>query len=201
MSLVSEIEAKPMKITWSHRLERALRWSATQHEGQYRKATGVPYIEHPMAVAMLLDRASFDEDIVIAGLLHDVVEDTSATLADVAELFGEVVATYVDGCSEVKSDASGAKRPWADRKRDHLAHVRNSPLGTRAVVLADKLHNLTCIELDLIDGLPVWSRFNASRADILAYYKASLESCLGGDDRLSILADPLDALIKKIEAL
>ena len=65
---------------WSPALERALRWASQGHEGQIRKGSPVPYIEHPMAVAMILDRAGFDEDVVIAGLLHDLVEDTDATI-------------------------------------------------------------------------------------------------------------------------
>ena len=110
-----------MRTGWmSPRLERALRWSAVCHAGQTRKASDVPYFEHAAAVAMILDRAGFDEDVVIAGLLHDVVEDTEATLDDVAA--GSVRPSRDRShCSEIKFDAEGRKRPWIDRKRDHLA--------------------------------------------------------------------------------
>ena len=60
------------------RLEAAFRWAAECHEGQTRKGSRTPYVEHVAAVALVVDRAGFDEDVVIAGLLHDVVEDTGA---------------------------------------------------------------------------------------------------------------------------
>src|SRR5215210_6858982 len=101
---------------WSQPLERASRWAAVRHHGQVRRGSGVPYVQHPMAVAWVLERLGFAEDVVIAGLLHDVVEDTDATLEQVAGEFGPVVAEIVGHCSEVKRDAQGNKRPWIDRK-------------------------------------------------------------------------------------
>ena len=95
----------------SPRLERALRWSAFCHRGQVRKGSDVPYFEHAVAVAMILSRAGFDEDVVIAGLLHDVVEDTEATFEGVAGRFGPDVAATVRSCSEVKYDDSGRSDP------------------------------------------------------------------------------------------
>src|SRR3954463_14099033 len=113
------------------RLERALRWSENCHRGQVRKGSDVPYFEHAAAVAMILSRAGFDEDVVIAGLLHDVVEDTEATFEDVAARFGPGVGATVHSCSEVKYDDSGRKRPWIDRKRDHLAALVGESTPTR----------------------------------------------------------------------
>jgi guanosine-3',5'-bis(diphosphate) 3'-pyrophosphohydrolase len=188
---------------WSLNLERALRWAALAHDGQVRKSSTVPYIEHPLAVAMILDRAGFSEDVVIAALLHDIVEDTEATLDDVRSRFGDVVAEIVEGCSEVKLDAQGKKRPWADRKRDHLAALASASIATRAVVLADKLHNLASIVLDLEEGRPVWSAFNAGRDDVIAYYRSTLATCGGGDARLEVLSQQgamlLDRLTSGVE--
>src|SRR5262249_39032357 len=122
----------------SPRLEQALRWSARCHEGQARKGGGVPYFQHVAAVALVLDRAGFQEDVVIAGLLHDVVEDTAATFEEVAARFGPAVGEMVRHCSEAKTDAEGRKRPWIDRKRDHLAALAGASSSARAVILADK---------------------------------------------------------------
>jgi (p)ppGpp synthase/HD superfamily hydrolase len=165
------------------RLERALRWAAVCHHGQTRKGSDTPYFEHAAAVALILDRAGFDEDVVIAGLLHDVVEDTAATVDDVAARFGAAVAAIVHQCSEVKLDAEGRKRPWIDRKRDHLAALAGAPSSTWAVILADKLHNLIAIELDLDEERPVWSRFNAERSQVLWYYDATLAAGTADDPR------------------
>lgn len=185
--------------SWSPDLERALRWAVQGHEGQVRKGSPVPYIEHPMAVAMLLDRAGFAEEVVIAGLLHDLVEDTDITIDEVRSRFGEAVAEAVAGCTEVKHDAQGGKRPWADRKRDHLEILKSATLATKAVILADKLHNLASIALDLDDGRPVWSTFNAGRADVLGYYRAALATCAEGDPRLEILTRQAAAILDRIE--
>ena len=71
------------------RLEQAMRFAAQSHAGQLRKSSETPYFEHVAAVALILDRAGFPEDVVIAGLLHDVVEDTAVTFEQVASLFGD----------------------------------------------------------------------------------------------------------------
>ena len=184
----------------SPRLENALRWSAVCHAGQTRKGSEVPYFEHAAAVAMILDRAGFEEDVVIAGLLHDVVEDTDATLDDVSARFGPSVAELVDACSEIKLDAVGRKRPWIDRKRDHLAALGSVDDLARAVILADKLHNLTSIEVDLTEGRPVWELFNADRASVLWYYGATIEACAGGDPRLEALAGACREALGRIAA-
>jgi (p)ppGpp synthase/HD superfamily hydrolase len=185
---------------WSPRLEHAVRWAAVAHSVQVRKASGVPYIEHPMAVALILDRAGLAEEVVIAGLLHDVVEDTDATLEDVRSRFGDEVAVFVESCSEIKLDTEGRKRPWSDRKRDHLAALASAPFATRAVVLADKLHNLFCMALDLEEGREVWAGFNADRGAVLAYYRANLETLGLGDSRLEILSRQAFALLERVES-
>jgi (p)ppGpp synthase/HD superfamily hydrolase len=183
------------------RLEQALRWAAECHHGQSRKGCGTPYFQHVAAVALILDRAGFDEETVIAGLLHDVVEDTAATYADVAARFGPAVAETVRHCSEVKDDAQGRKRPWIDRKRDHLAALADASSAARAVVLADKLHNLACIELDLREARPAWSLFNADRAQVLWYYRATIEACDGDDPRVEHLAHSCRDVLARVESL
>jgi (p)ppGpp synthase/HD superfamily hydrolase len=184
----------------SPRLERALRSSARWHAGQTRKGTDIPYFEHAAAVAMILDRAGFDEDVVIAGLLHDVVEDTDATIADVEAGFGMAVAEIVGLCSEIKYDAEGRKRPWIDRKRDHLAALAGASPSAWAVILADKLHNLTCIKFDLAEGPPVWGQFNADRAQVLWYYRATIDAQRPGDPRVEALAAACRAVLDRIES-
>ena len=173
---------------FSARLEAAARFAAVAHRDQGRKLTGTPYFQHPAAVAWILDRAGFGEDAVIAGLLHDVVEDSGISPEEIAERFGPEVADLVVWCSEVKDDAEGRKRPWIDRKRDHLAALENAPVEAKAVVLADKLHNLASIAFDLAGGADVWSAFNADRERVVWYYEETLRRCGSGDPRLERLA-------------
>jgi (p)ppGpp synthase/HD superfamily hydrolase len=181
------------------RIEQALRWAARRHAGQTRKGSGVPYFEHVAAVALIVDRAGFDEDAVIAGVLHDVVEDTGATVEEVGARFGDAVALTVRYCSEVKHDSDGRKRPWIDRKRDHLAAMAGAPTAALAVILADKLHNLVCIELDLSEGQSVWTQFNAGRSQVLWYYRSAIDACSGEDPRLRALAESARAVLDRIE--
>jgi len=181
--------------------ERALRLAAVGHRDQVRKGSETPYIEHPMAVALILDRSGFDEEVVIAGLLHDLVEDTDVTLDEICRSFGGRVASIVEGCSEKKVDAEGRKRPWSDRKRDHVAVVSRSSDDVQAVVLADKLHNLISIELDLSDNRPVWSSFHADRTQVLAYYEAMLAACESRDSRLTRLLDECRARLRQVASM
>jgi (p)ppGpp synthase/HD superfamily hydrolase len=185
----------------SIRFERALRLAASGHAGQVRKGSGVPYIQHPMGVALILARAGFDEDVVIAGLLHDLVEDTEVTLDQIRNGFGDRVAEIVGFCSEVKHDAEGKKRPWLDRKCDHLAEVVHAGDDVRAVVLADKLHNLISIKLDLLDGIPVWDTFNAGKDQVLWYHRAMIDACRSDDGRLTELKDECSAMLAEVSHL
>jgi (p)ppGpp synthase/HD superfamily hydrolase len=183
------------------RLERGFRWAAECHDGQRRRSSGTPYFEHLAAVALVLDRAGYPEDVVIAGVLHDLVEDTPATLEDVASRFGAAVAEIVRYCSEEKTAADGKKRPWIDRKRDHIAAIANAPAAARAVFLADKLHNLISIELDLLLGRPVWPEFHAPRAQVLWYYEAAIDACGHDEPRLERLAGCARATLARVALL
>ncbi len=94
----------------------------------------------------------------------------------------------------------GAEAPWIDRKRDHLAALVGASPSAWAVILADKLHNLTCIEVDLAEGRPVWDQFNADRTQVLWYYRATIDGRAVGDPRLEALAAACRAALDRIEA-
>ncbi|HEV3167927.1 MAG TPA: HD domain-containing protein [Isosphaeraceae bacterium] len=185
----------------SGKLERALRWAALHHRGQERRASGVPYVEHVMGVALILERLGFPEDVVIAGLLHDLVEDTEVTLEQIHDEFGAQVAETVHFCTEVKTDARGQKRPWLDRKRDHLNDLERAPVSALAVVLADKLHNLVSIQVDLEEGRAVWETFNAQREQVLWYYQTVIEQFGEGDPRLADLADQCQDALAEVREM
>ena len=184
----------------SFRFERALRFAAVAHRDQVRRTSGVPYIEHVVAVAWILERAGFDEEVVIGGLLHDLLEDTTVTREEIEHDFGVAVRELVTECSEVKTDALGNKRPWLDRKSDHLAALRTAPASARAIVLADKLHNLMSIDVDLREGRPVWDEFHAEREQILWYYRSTISVCTTDceDPRLQQIATACRELVARI---
>lgn len=182
-------------------LERALRASARWHHGQNRKGDAtLPYVAHVVAVALILDRLGFDQDTVIAGLLHDVIEDRAIARATVEAEFGPTVASIVDCCSEQKCDAEGRPRPWLVRKSEYLDRLATAAIAARAVALADKLHNMTAILLDLESGRDVWTLFNAGREPVLLYYHRAIELCDRGDSRLETLATECRRVLEQIES-
>ena len=175
-----------------------MRCAAEWHREQNRKGSLTPYIVHPFGVSTILDRFGFDEDIIIAGLLHDVVEDTEILIHKVREEFGEKVSALVAACSEVKTDESGVNRPWIDRKRDYIETLAHAPMEARAVALADKLHNLLSILCDLEAGRPVWLLFHAGRSDVLAYYRACIER-FDQEPELFALATAARKMLRMVE--
>jgi (p)ppGpp synthase/HD superfamily hydrolase len=163
---------------FSPRLDAALRFAARAHREQVRKGTDCPYIIHPVHVAMILLSHGFDEELAVAGLLHDTVEDTGASLDEIAAGFGEAVAALVAAVSEHKTDGGGERRPWRDRKEEQLEHLRRGDARTAALKAADALHNSSCTLADLHRaGASTWSRFNAGVEDTLWYYRQVAGLC------------------------
>jgi len=152
-------------------LLRAFVFAAEKHKGQTRKASSIPYIAHLMGVASLVLEAGGDEDLAIAALLHDVVEDCGGTpmLKEVRRRFGSRVAEVVDGCTDAYTDP---KPPWRERKEKYIARLRSEDKDTRLVSSADKLNNVRSILSDYrAVGESVWSRFKGGREGTLWYYR------------------------------
>jgi (p)ppGpp synthase/HD superfamily hydrolase len=147
----------------------AVDFAIRAHGGQRRKGGNVTYVAHLLAVAALVLEAGGDEDTAIAGLLHDVLEDTATTSADVEAAFGRRVTAIVEGCTEVRP------APWRERKETFLARLR-AP-GTSAEVLvvarADKLHNARSMLQEYRAG--VGGIFSAGPDEQRWYYQALAE--------------------------
>ena len=153
-------------------MQRAFRYAAEKHAGQTRKQTAVPYLSHLIGVASLVLEAGGDEDMAIAALLHDVVEDCGGTprLREVHKLFGTRVARIVEGCTDSFGEPKAA---WIERKRDYLREVKHADVETRLVSASDKLHNVRTILADYRqDGEKIWARFSGKREGTLWYYRA-----------------------------
>ncbi len=142
------------------------------HSGQFRKGSDIPYISHPRAVARILSDAGCSEEMVVAGILHDTVEDTSLTLDYIREKFGSGVAQIVQGCSEPDKSL-----PWEQRKQHTVEFLKTASLEVRAVTCADKLHNLLTIIADYeIVGDNVWDRFSRGKGAQEWYYRELVAS-------------------------
>ena len=127
------MKLKSQKVTpLGARFERALLFATRKHAGQSRKGTAVPYVAHLLSVAGLVLEAGGDEDLAIAALLHDVVEDCGGApmLKEIRRRFGKRVAHVVEGCTDTDLDP---KPPWRERKEDYIAHLRTADADTRLV--------------------------------------------------------------------
>ena len=148
-------------------VERALRAVVHAHEGQFRKGEdAVPYVTHPLHVAIILARWGFEEDLIVAGLMHDAVEDSEVWTLDRVEFeFGPHVASIVEQLTEDKS------KSWEERKRWAIDHVPRMSPEAASVKAADKLHNLQTLLHDLRvtdDREALWSRFKGGKERTLA---------------------------------
>lgn len=155
-------------------IEKAIRIAAVAHNGQYRKSSKIPYITHPFSVGMILMDAGCEKDVIAAGILHDVVEDTSLTLKDIEEQFGDRIATIVEGGSEPNKELS-----WEERKQHTIDFLKTAPVEVKLVAAADKLHNLNST-LDSIKEQEekVWDRFKRGKQSQEWYYRHVYKSIL-----------------------
>lgn len=153
---------------YSSRLYDAIEMAARAHYRQVRKGTEIPYLIHPLAVARLLIRFNSPEPVVIAAVLHDVIEDTSIGLQEIFARFGPEVAGLVTALSEPDKKAS-----WEDRKSHTIACLeKNATDDVVLVALADKLDNIRAIREGLErDGDRFWERFNRPREKQRWYYE------------------------------
>jgi len=151
---------------------RAINVAARAHRNQNRKSEDLPFITHPFAVGVILARAGCSEEVIVAGILHDTVEDTPMTLEDIRREFGERVASIVESASEPDRSL-----PWEERKSHTVESVKTAPLEVKMVVCADKLHNVRTIEGSMKEiGDGVWSRFRRGKEQQEWYYRTLAES-------------------------
>jgi (p)ppGpp synthase/HD superfamily hydrolase len=186
------------------RFDRALLYATHIHGGQVRKGTSVPYIAHLLAVAATVLEYGGSEDVAIAALLHDAVEDQGGEprLADIRNRFGDRVADIVRACSDsvVNASAGERKEDWHLRKTRYVEHLRAADPDMLLVSLADKVHNALSILRDLRKpevGEAVWGRFKASKQDTLWHYRELAQAFM--KHRPGQLADELGEIVDAIE--
>lgn len=141
-------------------VKRALDRAAVWHKDQRRKYPGadVPYVSHVAGVTVILARHGFDEDVVAAGALHDVMEDCGVTYEELTSLFGARVADLVRHVSEPDKSLS-----WEERKRRYVEHFATKPWDAQAISLADKIDNFRSIVVCKLDHGDPWPQFKRGR--------------------------------------
>ena len=124
-------------------LEEAIIYATVMHQGKIRKFNEIPYILHPMEVAQILSTMTEDAEIITAGILHDIVEDTDGTLAEIEKRFGKRVAYLVESESENAYPDEDKSASWQRRKEESMIVLKKSTdIGVKMLWLADKLANI-----------------------------------------------------------
>jgi (p)ppGpp synthase/HD superfamily hydrolase len=187
------------KPIYSKRFAKAFAYAARLHARQRRKGTNKPYIGHLMSVASIVIAYGGDEEMAIAALLHDAVEDAGGLkrLREIRRKFGKRVAEIVDGCTDSYGEP---KAPWLERKQKYIAHVTAEPEDTRLVSAADKLSNARDILEDVrADGIVAFERFTGKKDGTLWYYRTLVDVFRAAGT--NPLVEELDRVVKELEKI
>ena len=143
-------------------MDRAIIFATRAHSGTYRKGTKIPYIVHPIEAASIVATMTDDPDMIAAAVLHDVVEDTDATVEEIRFFFNEHIAKLVEAESENKRKDLPPQETWMVRKMETLTFLREeADREAKILALADKLSNMRAVHRDQKTiGDQLWERFN-----------------------------------------
>lgn len=166
-------------MKWSSNLQKAINFASGKHAGQMRKADRIPYISHPFGVAWILSSHQADEETIIAGLLHDVLEDVpDCSEKEIEALFGKRVLSIVKEVSEKEDLNNGLDRKtnWQNRKQNYLDHLLQASEPAMLVCAADKIHNLSShAQTFSVQGKEMWKNFSSTPEKMLWYYEMVLK--------------------------
>jgi hypothetical protein len=169
--------------------QAALGFASARHAHQYREIDGAPFIAHPIEVGLLLRRDGQPDEIIAAGLLHDVLEKTRTTRSELHRRFGTRITRVVGSVSDDPSLAE-----YTSRKRELRDRIAHADRDTRAVFAADKIANVRELAL-----LPAWQLNERKNRAKLAHYRASLDMLRRVDGHIP-LVDRLDAELDRLVA-
>lgn len=178
------------KLSESAKLHEAIIYATQAHKGQYRKGTQTDYICHPMEVLQILTEMRADNNLMIAGVLHDVVEDTGKKMLEIESLFGTDVAHLVKGHTENKS------LEWKERKSGLVKKLEKGDIRLKKLVLADKVSNLRSIDSDIrLIGNKVWDKFSVGKNEEYWYYtsmKNALSELAADEDAKAVYDEMME---------
>ncbi|RKX75279.1 MAG: phosphohydrolase [Spirochaetes bacterium] len=167
---------------YTDKIERAVELAAICHRNQYRKnpKRKIPYISHPIAVGLMLIKYGYPEEVVTAGILHDVVEDTALSLNELEEEFGIEVASLVEEVSELDKSLS-----WERRKNRYFERLKGASREAKAISCCDKIHNMRSIIRSVEEGGNIWKKLKRGKEaqldkfrQLLIIYEESLNSAM-----------------------
>ena len=196
-------------IGYSDRINHALAFAAKHHDQQVRKGTRAPYLTQPANVAIILTRYGQDEGTVIAGILHDVIDDAlrdgflRETLQQrIAEKFGAGVLATILSVAQRRTDDDGVELAADERREDYLTRIGSAGDTARWVCAAEALHHGASLLADLrrtVDPASVWARFPAGSDATLRWYRRVVDRLHGVGFAAPIMGE-LDAVVTELES-
>ena len=161
-------------------LEEAILYATVMHQGKVRKFKGIPFILHPLEVAQILSTMTDDQEVIAAGILHDIVEDTDGTLSEIEKRFGQRVAFLVSSESEEEYPGEEKSATWRRRKEGSLRVLQSSTdTGVKMLWLADKLANIRSLAQMYSEmGEAMWQELHQSDPAMQRWYYQSVAEAL-----------------------
>ncbi len=195
---------------YSDRIHHALAFAAKHHDQQVRKGLRAPYLTQPANVAIILTRYGLDDATVIAGILHDVVDDfsrqglTRDALEDrLGAKFGPGLLDTLLAIAGRRSDDDGIELSPDERRDDMLARLGTAPDDARWVFAADKLHSASSLVADLrrtVDTEVVWGRVTGGREATLLWYRRVVDQLTAAGFAAPIMAE-LSIAVRELEGI
>src|SRR3989344_2450091 len=157
-------------------IQKAINLAALKHKDQKRKSDGLPYIVHLFSVMLILSQHTDNEDVLVAALLHDSLEDTDYTPQELEQDFGPGVLKIVLEVTEPKKAEDGSKLPWRTSKDAYFAGLEKASKEALMVAAADKIHNMNSISKAYLEqGDPLWLKFSSPKEQQLWFYEQSFD--------------------------
>ena len=147
-------------------LDHAIIYAVKAHSGTERRGKGFPYIVHLMEAVEIVATITPDQELLAAAMLHDTVEDTDVTVADLRREFGDRIATIVEAESDVRQEGESDEESWHRRKQEAIDRLRNAPMEAKIVAMGDKLSNMRAIARDYeLKGDSLWKLFHVTEKE------------------------------------
>lgn len=160
-------------------VEQAEMFAIDAHAGQKRKGSNRPYVLHPIQAMQIVRRLTDDEEVVAAAVLHDTLEDTGVTKAELEKVFGKRVADLVAGVSENKRAERPAGETWKERKQETIENLKDASRDVKLICLGDKLSNIRMMAKEyVVIGDELWERFNQKDKNLHCWYYSELYKIL-----------------------
>lgn len=158
----------------SSKITKAIELCCELHKDQTRKATNIPYASHPISVGFILFSAGYSEEVIIAGILHDILEDVPNAEKTITDIFGKHIVYLIKGVTEDTSIKLISIKSWTDKKDNYLKNLKTVENDIKAISAADGLDNCRSIIRLIKNKVNIWDAFNVSYKKIIENYKQRL---------------------------